>query len=98
MDTAFVIFNNLPPRMVIKELKMDLVCPESCFQAPTADECFASTTNWRLSKIQQRKMSLCSAIETVLGEDMNLQAREMFAELGTLNLFAIVSGEHTPNE
>jgi hypothetical protein len=33
LDTVFVIFNNLPPRMVINELKMDLVCPESCFQA-----------------------------------------------------------------
>lgn len=71
---------------------MDLVCPESCFQAPTADECFACIMRWKSSKAQQKKMSLCSAVETVLGGDMNQSTREIFAEFGILNLFAIASG------
>uniref|UniRef100_A0A093VGT3 Zinc-type alcohol dehydrogenase-like protein n=1 Tax=Talaromyces marneffei PM1 TaxID=1077442 RepID=A0A093VGT3_TALMA len=40
MDTAFVTFNNLPPRMVVKEMKMHVAAPESCFQASTADQCY----------------------------------------------------------
>lgn len=89
------MFNNLPPRMVIKELKMDLVCPESCFQAPTADECFVSITNWTSSKVGKRKMSLRSAIETLLGENMDQDTRATFAELEILNLFTMASGKHT---
>lgn len=95
LDTAFVMFNNLPPRMVIKELKMDLVCPESCFQAPTADECFVSITNWTSSKVGKRKMSLRSAIETLLGENMDQDTRATFAELEILNLFTMASALHS---
>ncbi|KAJ6166578.1 hypothetical protein N7470_002025 [Penicillium chermesinum] len=39
LDTAFVIFHNLPPRMVIREMRMHMAVPESCFQAMTANEC-----------------------------------------------------------
>lgn len=82
--------------MVIQELKMDLVCPDSCFQAPTAEECLTHIMNWNSSKQSKRKLSLGSAIETLFQEDMDQPSRELLAELGILNLFALVSGKHTP--
>jgi hypothetical protein len=39
IDSNDVIFNNLPPRMVIKEMRMHMATPEACFQATTADQC-----------------------------------------------------------
>ena len=81
--------------MVIKELKMDLACPESWFQAPTADDCFAAIEDWKSSEAQTKITSLCSAVESMLEEDMNQTTCEVFAEIGTVNLFAIASGEET---
>src|SRR5689334_22679167 len=58
MDTAFVMFNNLPPRMAVKELKMDLACPEPCFQATTSAECFSQIQIWTASETWAQRMSL----------------------------------------
>ncbi|KAL2783800.1 hypothetical protein BJX66DRAFT_344628 [Aspergillus keveii] len=41
LDAAFTIFYNSPPKMVISELQMDLICPEECFQAGSAETCLS---------------------------------------------------------
>jgi hypothetical protein len=92
MDTAFVIFNNLPPRMVAKELKMDLACPEPCFQAATSAECFAQVKAWTSSQAWSKKMPLSSTIESICQQNMDQKNCEIFADLGILNLFTMASG------
>ena len=47
---------------------------------------------WRSSKLVMKKISLCSAIETICEKNIDLGTCEIFADLGTLNLFAMVSG------
>jgi len=98
LDTAFVIFNNLPPRMVIKEMKMDMACAESCFQAPTSHECYAQIQADRC-RFQgcQRARELCSAVETLCRDSDKVQHEHLvaLADQGPLNLFAMTSALHS---
>lgn len=96
IDTAFVIFNNLPPRMVIKEMKMSLACPEICFQAATSEECLKALQ--REDTIQSFRPSqtlhFASAFELLYQNPMDDATTMMLADLGPLNLFAMTSTLH----
>ncbi|KAK5057769.1 hypothetical protein LTR84_011770 [Exophiala bonariae] len=96
VDTAFVIFNNLPPRMVIKEMKMSLACPEICFQALTSEDCFLALQ--REDAIHafrpDQALEFASAFEMLYQSSMNDATTMMLADLGPLNLFAMTSTLH----
>ncbi|KAL1837773.1 hypothetical protein VTJ49DRAFT_3409 [Mycothermus thermophilus] len=94
LDTAFVIFNNLPHRMVIKEMKMHMATPEACFQAPTADECIELIYQWMPPGSPFCSLLLREAIETVCLDTMTPGKQGQFSQLGPVNLFAIVSAIH----
>jgi hypothetical protein len=78
---------------MIKEMNMDMACPEACFQAGTADECFAQIQRWMLDGTLFRKISFRSAVESLCKENMSLDMHRTLAGLGILNLFAMTSGE-----
>lgn len=92
MDTAFVTFNNLPPRMVAKEMKMHVAAPESCFQAPSADRCFEEIQQWMPPMSLCWKASFRSLFESLCMDDLTGNMRHFVAALGPLNLFTIISG------
>ncbi|EFW14787.1 hypothetical protein D8B26_000550 [Coccidioides posadasii str. Silveira] len=94
LDTAFVIFNNFPPRMVIKEMKNHVAAPEACFQAVTADQCFEQIQMWMPAKSPFWRVSFRSAFETLCRGDLTADMRHILAALGPLNLFAIASAIH----
>jgi hypothetical protein len=91
-DTAFVIFNNLPPRMVIKEMKMHLATPESCFQALTADECYREIQTHLPSGNAYWSLSFRGAFEALAKDTFSPSMRQIIAASGPLNLFALTSG------
>jgi hypothetical protein len=93
LDTAFVIFNNLPHRMVIKEMKMHMASPEACFQATTAKQCIEEIHRWMSPSSPFCSILLREAIEDVCSDTMGPDLQDRFSQLGPLNLFAIVSGE-----
>ena len=93
LDTAFVIFNNLPPRLVIKEMKEHVAAPEACFQAETADKCFRQIQQWMPARSQFWKISFRSAFENLCQANLSTDMRYVLAALGPLNLFAMSSGE-----
>jgi hypothetical protein len=93
LDTAFVIFNNLPHRMVIKEMKMDMASPEACFQADTAEECIDQIHRWMPPDSPFATLLLRDAIENLCLETMTPECHQRFSQLGPLNLFAMVSGK-----
>ncbi|KAF9894535.1 hypothetical protein FE257_006420 [Aspergillus nanangensis] len=95
MDTAFVTFNNLPPRMVAKEMKMHMAVPESCFQAPTACACFDAIRRWMPSTSFCGKVSFRTLFERLCLDSFTLDMQESVAALGPLNLFTIISGIHS---
>ncbi|KAK3392723.1 hypothetical protein B0H63DRAFT_456453 [Podospora didyma] len=93
-DTAFVIFNNLPHRMVIKEMKMHMASPEACFQAATADECIENIHTWMAPPSPFCSVLLCDAVEKMFIDTFTTESRQRFSQLGPLNLFTIVSAFH----
>ncbi|KAL2256901.1 hypothetical protein VTK26DRAFT_956 [Humicola hyalothermophila] len=94
LDTAFVIFNNLPHRMVIKEMRMHMVSPEACFQAPTADECFEQIQRWMHPASPFCSLLLREAIENLCLDTLSPESQQQFSQLGPVNLFAMVSAIH----
>lgn len=94
LDTAFVIFNNLPHRMVIKEMKMHMASPEACFQAVTADDCFEEIHAWMPPSSPFCSLLLRDAIEEVCSDSMSPDSLQRISQLGPLNLFAVVSAFH----
>lgn len=96
VDTAFVIFNNVPPRMVIKEMKMSPACPEICFQATTSEACFHALQ--REDTIHafrpNQALQFASAFELLYQSSMDDATTMMLADLGPLNLFAMTSTLH----
>ncbi|KAL2838960.1 hypothetical protein BJY01DRAFT_257866 [Aspergillus pseudoustus] len=95
LDTAFTIFNNLPPRMVIKEMKISTAAPEACFQALSGDECFEQIQSFLPQESPYWNVSLCSAFQTLCRDNLAISARNGLASLGPLNLFALASAVHS---
>lgn len=93
LDTAFVIFNNLPHRMVIKEMKMHMASPEACFQAETAEECIDEINRWMPPTSPFCSLLLREAIENLCLDTLTPESQQQFSQLGPVNLFAMVSGE-----
>jgi hypothetical protein len=93
LDTAFVIFNNVPPRMVIKEMKMHMAVPEACFQAATADQCYEQIQLFVPDTSLYWKLSFRCAFESLCKENITMNLRHVLAALGPLNLFVLTSGE-----
>ncbi|KAH8649737.1 hypothetical protein BGZ60DRAFT_199046 [Tricladium varicosporioides] len=94
LDHAFTIFNNLPPRLVIREMKMHMAFPESCFQATTEDDCYEEILNWMLDLGPTCCITLRTAVEDACEKILVQGSRKSLACLGPLNLFAIVSAFH----
>ena len=86
LDTAFVIFNNHPPRMVVREMVMDLATNEAAFQAQTAEECRSFLTP---------SATLFESIQQICLEFLDVNQISQLASIGPLNLFAITSSLHS---
>ncbi|KAF4636015.1 hypothetical protein G7Y89_g2063 [Cudoniella acicularis] len=97
LDTAFVIFNNTPPRMVLHEMNLEMTTSESCFQADNAADCY---TQWHAHLSQHfahpgsTALFLGEAISILMGDNYDAHAIR-FANLSTLSLFTLVAGLHT---
>ena len=97
LDTAFVIFNNLPPRMVIREMRMNTARPEICFQAMNAEECFSTLhqENQNNSMWPTVALEFVSAFEMLYHAHLDDATSHALADLGPLNLFAMTSALHS---
>ncbi|CAF3597515.1 unnamed protein product [Fusarium graminearum] len=94
LDHAFVIFNNLPPRMVIKEMSMHMASPEAAFQATTSEDCYQELCNWQYRSALIRNITFRQVVEIFCKNPIPDEMQRYFADLGPLNLFAVVSAFH----
>ncbi|KAK4135923.1 hypothetical protein BT67DRAFT_448813 [Trichocladium antarcticum] len=94
LDAGFVIFNNLPHRMVIKEMRMHMASPEACFQAATGEECIEQIHQWMQPTSPFCSLLLREAIETLCLDTLTPDSQERLSQLGPVNLFAMVSAIH----
>ncbi|KAL4903892.1 hypothetical protein BDW74DRAFT_185949 [Aspergillus multicolor] len=94
-DTGFTIFTNYPPRTRVQEMALDMACPEACFQATTAHECFEAVKTWTSHPLWEYRIRLCQAVEVILCRDMDADlssgVQAYMSHLGILNLWIICS-------
>ncbi|KIV98381.1 uncharacterized protein PV09_09786 [Verruconis gallopava] len=95
LDTAFAIFNSLPPRLVVRELKMDLACPEPCFQACSFEECFVQLRAWTSPQTHRQMLDVSSAVELMCHPQISRQCQVRLNSLSTLNMFTLVTALHS---
>lgn len=87
-----MIFNNMPPRMVVSELEMGLTCPDECFQALSASECLAALKISAEKTPHLYQHSISSVLETMFQRDLTVEKKELYAHFGILNLFIMITG------
>ncbi|KAH8817305.1 hypothetical protein F5884DRAFT_247560 [Xylogone sp. PMI_703] len=90
LDAAFVTWNNHPPRMILCELQMGLVHPESCFQAESSSKCFQNIKYWHSLFPQRPDECFYSVLQAFCRNKMNEVDLQRFAYTALLNFWAIV--------
>ncbi|EEU37054.1 uncharacterized protein NECHADRAFT_52033 [Fusarium vanettenii 77-13-4] len=89
-DKGFVLFNNIPPRMVIKEMTMHIAWPDSIFQAGTAAECAREIQAFLSRSSSGSYLTLCEVFERYCKDKMDPNLRRVLVEHGASHLFAII--------
>ncbi|KAL9570971.1 hypothetical protein ACKAV7_005308 [Fusarium commune] len=90
LDSALVLYYRLPPRVLSLELNTGLVCPEVCFQAQSATECFLQFHLATKGRPDQSRLTVSSAVRLFCSPhniDLN-----MLHNLSSFNMFTIISG------
>ncbi|KAF4256119.1 hypothetical protein CNMCM8812_007317 [Aspergillus fumigatus] len=95
IDAAMAIFHHAPPRMVVSELNMDMACPEACFQADTATECFRTLREWERSIFWSERLSVAGVVRRICQRQLDDHSVLEFSKMGTLNLFTTVQALHS---
>ncbi|KAL4890320.1 hypothetical protein BDV59DRAFT_209800 [Aspergillus ambiguus] len=94
-DAALTIFHNSPPRMVVSELKMEVTCPEGCFQAESAVECFTLLKEWENTIFWRKRLSIAAVVRMMCQKDLDDILVRHLARIGTLNMFTTVQSLHS---
>lgn len=95
LDSAFIIMYNMAPKVMVSEVQTDLACPEACFQASTASECFQHLLAWVSHPLwRKRRMSVAGAMKILSQKHLDFQTQELFTQFGNLNLFVLTAGKH----
>ncbi|KAE8368572.1 hypothetical protein BDV27DRAFT_40370 [Aspergillus caelatus] len=95
IDSAITMLHNSPPRMVVSELKMDIACPEECFQAGSATECFTALSAWKDSIFWRERLSMSSVVKWICQRSLDDHLVHEFSRMGTLNMCTLVLSLHS---
>ncbi|EAW12652.1 transcription factor domain-containing protein [Aspergillus clavatus NRRL 1] len=95
IDAATAIFHHTPPRMVVSELQMDMSCPEPCFQADSAIECFNLLRGCEGSTFWSARLSVAEVARRICQGELDEQCIHEYSTMGTLNLFTTVQALHS---
>ncbi|KLP13120.1 uncharacterized protein LW94_6621 [Fusarium fujikuroi] len=91
LDSAFVIFYDMSPRMVINELQFGLAARDEHFNAPDAETWFMCTQAAAQRSLAFSEVTLAQSITMIMGEGVGTSGWEVFETTSPLNLFAIAS-------
>jgi hypothetical protein len=94
VDSYFVIFHGVPPKMSIRELKLDLAAPEQCFRAPDAVSCFCHLRPWTSLPLSGDRLIVYAAIKSLRARRMDDPIFLHLARAGHLNLWVLCSALH----
>ncbi|KAJ6110668.1 hypothetical protein N7486_002903 [Penicillium sp. IBT 16267x] len=94
-DVALIVLHNSPPRMLISELRMDVACPETCFQAESAAECLGCLRVWAGTRFWKKRISVVAVVRRICQSPIEDALVQEFSQLGTFNLFTVVQAIHS---
>ena len=95
LDTAFVIFHQMPPRMLVREMECDLALPEPCFQAETAQECEQKIQAWLpTTRRHSRPRSFCELVKLYCEKEMDPGMQNSLANEAFMNHWAVIGAMH----
>jgi len=89
LDSAFVMFYNMSPRMVINELEFGLAATDEHFSASDAEAWFMSTQAAENRAVACSQVTLSHSISMIMTEDLGATQWGIFEQMSPLNLFAI---------
>lgn len=89
LDSGFVIFHNSSPRIVLREMVIDLPCPEAKFQAASLDEYIQAMSSYPLGSSSYH---LVDCVQTLCAEIPDEEVLNMMRSGTDLSLFTIVTG------
>ncbi|KAH7126508.1 hypothetical protein B0J13DRAFT_148897 [Dactylonectria estremocensis] len=92
LDSAFVVFHSSPPRMMLPELNIDLTCPDACFEATSAEECFILLYDSIQTGDSRSHLNISTTLELLCRPEVNNW--EALRHLSILNMFTIVTALH----
>jgi hypothetical protein len=73
---------------------MHMASPEAAFQATTSEECCRELCNWQSRSAPICKITFRQVVESFCKSPIPIETQRCFADLGPLNLFAVVSAFH----
>lgn len=88
LDSGFVIFHNSSPRIVLREMAIDLPCPEANFQATSPDEVINA-----MNSHPSGSFHLVDCVQTLCAEIPDDEVLNMIRSETDLSLFTIVTGK-----
>lgn len=94
LDTAYVIFNNMPPRYVLRELRLGLASCEIGFQAETARDCFSALQSWIVHTQRPPNLSFYSLTRMIFNPKICAQALKYLAHESFINIWCVISALH----
>ncbi|KAL4816666.1 hypothetical protein BDW67DRAFT_175292 [Aspergillus spinulosporus] len=92
LDSAFVIFHNSVPRMVLQEMTIDLTRPEDVFQAMSPAEFTRAPKLHPACTVPL----LTDCVRNLCAETPGPEVTAHLGHAGALNLFTIATGEESP--
>ncbi|RVX74164.1 hypothetical protein B0A52_01996 [Exophiala mesophila] len=90
LDTAFVVFNNTPPQLALREISTGLASSERCFQAETSSACLDQIQQWVARAGNGRSPSMYSLFQRFCSYEMDQDDINRVAHEGFINLWCVV--------
>lgn len=79
--------------MIVSEMDVQLVYPESCFQATTAPECFRELQAWHESTAaSSRKLTISSAVALLCRSTLEDETLDLLVSTNVSNMLSFVMG------
>ena len=95
IDAAFVTFYNIAPRLGLRELRMGLPSPETCFEATSSETCLFELQKWQYQVDFDAETTLYDFLKSFCGAEMDFATQLRVASHSTISLFCIASGAYS---
>ncbi|KAL4895983.1 fungal-specific transcription factor domain-containing protein [Aspergillus ambiguus] len=92
LDSAFVIFHNSVPRMVLQEMTIDIPCPEEWFQASSSEEFISLFRSY--PGMTQSPTLLSDCVRQLCTDAPDTDIVAYLSNASKLGLFTIATGIH----